>query len=137
MRGRNASRNPIATAESEPQTLPNKAFTVEEANATVHLLENVFERLACCGGGILLLFSLVLICCNLAKTALRLPRPVRPGGRQSRPLAELAPVSGDGGALLVVAVLWLAWLGPGLLLNSGQPTASPYDGSVCLHPPCS
>lgn len=45
MRGRNASRNPIATAESEPQTLPNKAFTVEEANATVHLLENVFERM--------------------------------------------------------------------------------------------
>ena len=39
---------------------------------------------------LLLLFSLVLICCNLAKNALRLPRPVRPGpGRLSRPLAEL------------------------------------------------
>ena len=38
---------------------------------------------------LLLLFSLVLLCCNLAKNALRLPRPVRPGGRQSRPLAEL------------------------------------------------
>ena len=39
---------------------------------------------------LLLLFSLVLISCNLAKNALRLPRPVRPGpGRLSRPLAEL------------------------------------------------
>ena len=37
---------------------------------------------------LLLLFSLVLICCNLVKNALRLPRPARPG-RPLRPLAEL------------------------------------------------
>tara|TARA_Y100001960_G_scaffold273886_1_gene302458 strand:+ start:970 stop:1509 length:540 start_codon:yes stop_codon:yes gene_type:complete len=45
MRGRYASRDLIATAESEPLTLPNKLFTVEEANATVPLLEDVFERM--------------------------------------------------------------------------------------------
>ena len=37
---------------------------------------------------LLLLFSLVLCCCNVAKNALRLPRPARPG-HPTRPLVEL------------------------------------------------
>ena len=81
--------------------------------------------------------TVILFCLAMALLMNAHPAPAVLGKPLARPLAELAPVAGDGGALLVVAVLWLAWLGPGLLLNSGQPTAWPYDGSVCLHPPCS